>query len=64
MNVCEVLNLVLFSLKVTGLFYLKYKARSDPGHIPTSEMELFLKKVNVAGNSLLDVGMGLGLTGC
>lgn len=35
-KIYKVSNFASFSLKIIGLFCLKYKAELDPGHVPTS----------------------------
>ena len=56
------LNIVLFSLKVIVLFYLKHKAVLDPVHVATSEMKISVTQAILATGSILDVGMGPGYT--
>ena len=41
---------------------LKYKTKLDPGHVPTSEMGIFVAKAIVAKDSFLDVVRVSGYT--
>ena len=55
LSVDKVSKITLFSLKVLRFFYLKYKTKLDPGHVPTSETEIFVTKAVVAKGFILDV---------
>ena len=49
-------NIALISLKVIALFHLKYKTELDPGHVPASELEIFVTETIVPKGSILDLG--------
>ena len=59
LNVYKTLNIILFPLKVVVLFYLKYNAELDSGH-------LFVAKAIFSKGSTLEVGRDPGYTsdGC
>ena len=53
-------NIVLFSLKVIVLFYLKHKAVLDLVQVATSEIKISVTQAILATGSILDVGTGPG----
>ena len=52
------------SIKSVALFYLKYKAELDQGHVLVSEMEVFATNAAVPIGSALDRGLRYTSDGC